>query len=115
MWGHLESSSHVRSYLAAATSTYSIPVSNGFSASMSSEPFLRGAAAGITYGVVERLFASAVPWLLKPSYVYQPPNRAAVVTLLLLYALAGAILQGSLALAFRGMKQQVVDVALRLV
>ena len=75
---------------------------------------LRGASAGLTYGIVERLFASVVPWLLKPTYVYQPPNRASVVVLLLVYALAGGALQVLLAAIWRSVREEVADIIVRL-
>ncbi|HEX3109173.1 MAG TPA: sulfatase [Thermoanaerobaculia bacterium] len=43
--------------------------------------------------MVERFFGTVIPRLLKPSYVYQPPNPASLLSLLLAYAVAGALFQ----------------------
>src|SRR6266550_2262490 len=114
---HSASRTQGRSFSMVAGSTSLIRDSNASSATTSSnlrQHALRGAATGLTYGIVERLFASVVPWLLKPAYVYQPPNHAAVIALLALYALAGAMLQIFLASILRSVRREAIDVLVRM-
>jgi arylsulfatase A-like enzyme len=62
---------------------------------------LSGAVAWVIYGIVECLFSSILPWLIKPSYDYIPPHWGFTALLFALYPAIGWILGASAGLCFR--------------